>query len=205
VRHFKYVLVALVGLLAVYLVAATVTQFRPGVLVKPHPDVKETSYAIVDEDGGEISLTTYQTELNKGVLRLRSTSEQPLEVQINMLDRIIGRVLRDEKREGFKTLSIGRLVNAFGKNNTQMSERLSMAAYRSSAWNNYSGRPVSGHVNDLVVKLANNAKIYSELKQLFEKYGFSIRFSSAEKVLVSPKNKLPYDCLSWFNIAGVDR
>jgi len=187
-------------LLIGYAIGITVFQFRPNVIVRPHPEYKETSYVLIDESGDELSLTTYKTELNKGILRLRSNSDLPLDTQISMLDRILRRVLKDEKRSELRTLFIGRLINTFGKTNTQMSERLSTAAYRSPKWDKIKGKPVSGHENDFVQNIANEAMIYPELREVFKRHGLLIEFSSAEKVLIDPSDRLPYDCLTWFSI-----
>ncbi|MBU0671683.1 MAG: hypothetical protein KJ732_01500 [Candidatus Margulisbacteria bacterium] len=202
-KYLKYLLLAVVVLIIIYSYFATIAPSGPRVSVKKHPDYKETTYSIIDLNGQTISLTTYQTELNKGILRLRSNSTLPLEQQIALLSKILVRVLKDENKAELHALSIGRLLYAFGQDKT-MSERLALAAEKSLLWDKTTGKPVSGHENNAVVKLANTAMIYPELKELFAKHGLALEFASAEKVLISnelkPPAKLPYDCLTWFSI-----
>jgi hypothetical protein len=218
-KYFRYILVLGVILIIPYSSMATLKNLTLQVIVEPHPEYKETTYSIIDGDKNKISITTYQTELNKGIVRLRSNSNLPLKKQIDLLSKVLDRVWKDENKTEVHTLFIGRLGNAFGEGNTQMSERLAMAAYRSPGWNKIKGKPVSGHENYFVVKLANQAMIYPELEEIFRKHGLSITFSSAEKVLMGSPTKyipfgdslkeqgvedsatLPFDCLTWFKIS----
>jgi hypothetical protein len=195
-KYLKYILLLLVGLMIAYSFVAT--QWSQ-VMVKPHAEYQETAYYMMDEDGDKVSLTTYQTDLNKGILRLRSDSNLPLKKQIRWLSKILGRVLQDEERGDLRTLYIGRLEYAFGPKNKQMSERLAEAASKSPLWNKRARRPYSGHANDSVKKIANQAMIYPELKEVFKKHKMDLKFSSAEKVLIN-SDGLPFDCLTWFSI-----
>jgi len=190
-RYLKYTLLILALFLIVCFLFTAFSRFSPEVIVKPHAEYKETTYSVIDEDGKEISLTTYQTELNKHVLRLRSNSALPLRNQVFMLGKILDRVFEDNNKSEFKTLFAGRLVNAFGEDKT-LSERLKAAAKNSST---------AGHWNDRFRDIANNAMIYPELREMFKKKGLEIKFSSAEKVLIDPSDNLPYDCLTWFSIS----
>lgn len=76
----------------------------------------------------------------------------------------------------------------------------------------------AGDINGFVRDLANREMIYPELKDLFERFNRTIRFSCAEKVLVGKagkppfydalkvhgvgaEDKLPFDCMTWFSIS----
>lgn len=139
-----------------------------------------------------IRLITHQTELNKEVLQLRSNSNLSLKQQIDLLAKIFERVLKDNDKSSFNTLFIGRLVYAFGENNTELSERLALAAFKSPLWNKEKGKPVSGHENDFVKDISNKALIYVELKKMFEKFGLAIKVSDVEKVLIGTPDKMPF-------------
>jgi len=178
------IIILLAGLLLFFV-------YRPAspVLVRSNPQYKETVYSIIGQDKKEISFTTYQTEINEKVLRLRSNSTLPLKEQLRLASILLNRIIKDQPLEGFKTLSIGRLVMAFGTDDT-FSLRLIAAA-----------RPVSPipfyKQNNSVRDIANQNAIYSELKDLFGKYGIKIKVSAVEKVLVN-ENGIPYDGMTWF-------
>jgi hypothetical protein len=196
-KYLKYILLPLVVLMIAYSFIATRWS---QVIVKPHDEYKEIAYYIMDEDGDKISLTTYQTDINKGILRLRSDSNLPLEKQAKLLSKILGRVLKDEKKAELHTLFIGRLEYAFGPNNRQMSERLARAAGDSPSWEGKKARRNAGYANNMVKAIANDAMIYPELREVFKDHKMEIKFSSAEKVLINAED-LPFDCLAWFSIA----
>ena len=187
------------------------------VIITPDIEYKQTAYKAFASDNKEISLTTFQTEINKHILRIRSKSNASLNEQVNIVSVILGKILEKEKNNEFKTLFIGRLINAFGKQNTQMSERLALGAYESELWDNTKGRPHTGHENYVLQSLSNKIHIFPELSQIFFKLGFSIQVSGIEKVLINrakklpfaeslknqgvkPSARLPYDCLTWFSI-----
>jgi len=196
-KYLKYILLFLVILIIAY--SYTATRWSQ-VIVKPHDEYKETTYYISDEDGDKISLITYQTDLNKGILRLRSDSKLSLQKQARLLSKILGRVLNDKDRAELHTLFIGRLEYAFGPNNRQISERLAQAAGSSPLWDRKKRKPVSGHENDFVRRIANEAMIYPELSKVFKEHKMELRFSSAEKVLINDEG-LPFDCLAWLSIS----
>ena len=196
-KYPKYILFITVGSIIVY--SVLIIQ-GPQVVVEPHQEYKETAYYILDKTGGKISITTYQTEHNAGILRLRSTSEMPLDEQIKLLSKLLDRALMDEDKSKVHTFFVGRLLYAFGKKNKQMSERLSQAAANSSLWNKQTGKPFSGHENLFVSAIANEAMIYPELKAIFKKHGLNLKFARAEKVLIY-SDRLPYDCIAWFSIS----
>jgi len=199
VKYLKYILILFAMLILGYAAFVAYSQFNPKVIIRPHAEYRETTYLILNKDGQGISVTTHQTDLNKHILRLRSNLNLPLNNQINLLNKILRKVFKNEDKSQFKTLSVGRLINAFGEN-SDMSERLKTAAKNSSKWNIEKGRPVAGHENNFVRDIANEAMIYPELKKMFKEFGLEIKFSSAEKVLINPFDNLPFDCLTWFSL-----
>jgi hypothetical protein len=196
-KYLKYILLLLFILAIAYsFTAARWTQ----VIVKPYDEYKQTAYYIMDEDGDKISLITYQSNINKGILSLGSGSNLPIEKQTTLLSKILGRVLKDEDRAELRTLFVGRLEYTFGPNNKQMSDRLKKAAANSPLWDGKKAWQDSGYANKTVKVIANEAMIYPELKKVFEEHKMEIKFSSAEKVLINGEG-LPFDCLAWFSIA----
>ncbi len=191
----------------------------PEVSITPNADYQQTRYTLTAGDGRDISLITYQTEINRSVLRLRSESDAPLDDQIRMLSHLFQAVLRNEKHGKFETLFVGGLMGAFGVHNNQMSVKLALAAHASALWDNRKGRPVSGHENDLLIKLSNQYHIYPELSSMFAEHGYAVRISGIEKVFikrvddlpiadalkargVKPSDRLPYDGLTWFALSA---
>jgi len=142
---------------------------HPEVIIKTNPEYKETSYTAIADDHKEISITTYQTDMNKGILHFRSKSNIPFREQINIFSKILDEVLKQKNNTEFQTLFIGRLINSFGKNNTEMSERLAIAAYESSMWDHTKGKPFSDHENIALKTIANKVQIFPELSKAFEK------------------------------------
>ena len=184
--------------LAIILLAGLLLFFvyRPAspVLVRSNPQYKETVYSLIGRDKKEISFTTYQTEINEKVLRFRSYSTLPLKEQLALASLLLNKLTKDQPLSNFKTLSIGRLVLAFGSDDT-FSRRLIAAA-----------QPISpipfARQNNSVRDIANQQMIYAELKELFNKYGVNIKVSAVEKVLVN-ENGLPYDGMTWFSLTRI--
>jgi len=193
-RNVKLSLLLLILTCTLVLVFTVLLPKGPKIIVLHKGDVKETVYSLKDNSLG---LTTYDTEINKHILRLRSSSELPLKEQVAIISTILTKVPRERQ---FSTFFIGRLLNAFGADRT-MSERLSLAASQSPLWDKEKGRPRSGHENQCVKEIANQAMIYPELQEMFAKHGYEIQVSSVEKVLIDPQTKLPYDCMTWFSLS----
>jgi hypothetical protein len=193
-KNAKLLLLLFVIVVALVLVFAIVLPKAPKIIVLHKPAVKETVYALEDDS---LSLTTYDTEINRHVLRLRSKSELPLKEQVGIISRILKKVPKERR---FRTFFIGRLIYAFGADRT-LSERLSLAASQSPLWDKEKGRPRSGHENKFVKEIANQAMIYPELKEMFARHGYEIQVASVEKVLIDPQTKLPYDCQTWFSLS----
>jgi len=193
-KNVKLLLLLLIVACALVLVLVVLLPKGPKIIVQYNSDVKETIYSLEDRS---LSLTTYETELNEEILRLRSKSELPLKEQVEIISRILNKLPKERK---FRTFFIGRLLNALGADKT-LSERLSLAAGQSPLWDQVKGRPQSGHENQCVKEIANQAMIYPELKEMFVRHGYEIEVSSVEKVLINPQTKLPYDCLTWFSLS----
>jgi hypothetical protein len=174
------------------------------VLIKRQPEYHEVTYYILDEDRNKISITVTHTELNEGGLHLRSYSLLPLKYQLALVDKILSRIFKDEKKDDYHTLFIGRLWDGFGKDRT-LSDRLMDKARFSSLWDQRTGQPVDGKDNLTVKNLMKEGNIYPELIELFKKHGFDLEVASVEKVLIDLNNKLPYDCVIWFKLTPTDK
>ena len=64
------------------------------VTITPKTEYQQTRYTLIASDNHNISLVTYQTEINQGVLRLRSESDAPLDDQIEILSLLFKTVLQ---------------------------------------------------------------------------------------------------------------
>ena len=193
-RKIKLLLPLLIVVVALVLVFAVILPKGPKITVLHNTELKEIVYSVEDNS---ISLTTYETELNKDILRLRSKSELPLKEQVAIISKIFNKLPKEQK---FRTFFIGRLIDAFGADRT-LSERLSLAASQSPLWDKEKGRPRAGYENKLVKEIANQAMIYPELKEMFAQHGYEVQIVSIEKVLIDPQTKLPYDCMTWFSLS----
>ena len=192
-RNVKPLLLLLIVVVALILGFAVLLPKGPKIIVQHNKDAKQTVYSLEDNS---LSLTTYETEINEHILRLRSKSDLPLKVQVKIISKILKKVPKERQ---FRTFFIGRLMNAFGTDKT-LSERLSLAASKSPLWDKEKGRPRSGHENQCVKEIANQVMIYPELREIFAKNGYEIQVSGVEKVLIDPQTKLPYDCMTWFSL-----
>jgi hypothetical protein len=193
-RNIKRLVVLSIVFIALIAAVVFLLPKGPKIIVLHKDDVKETVYSLEDNS---ISLTTYETELNKDILRLRSSSELPLKEQVAILSRILKKLPKERK---FRTFFVGRLIETFGADRT-ISERLSLAAGKSPLWEQAKGDPRIGFENKFVKEIANQAMIYPELKEMFARHGYEIQISNVEKVLIDPHTKLPYDCITWFSLS----
>ncbi len=189
-----------------------------GITIQQRQEFSETVYSLGDESCG-LSLTVYQSEINRGIVAVRSQCVLSWQRQLSLFEKALAKVLEDEKQaRTFRALSWGRLAPD-QRVPQEMSYRLALAAFESPSWDKKRGRTKTGHENNCVVELANKANIYRELKLIFEKLNLSVRFSSAEKVLVleaeklaffdalkmhgvQAKDKLPFDCQAWFSVSS---
>ncbi len=203
--------------LIVYIIFTSFIFTGPDVIVESNKDFKEVTYTIIDEQNRELKIVTYEKELNIGIIRLYSNSYLPFDNQIDLFSEILDRVLQDKDRSEIHTLFIGRLINSFGDRNTQMSERLALAASDSGSWDRESGKPLKGDLITFILKHANDEMIFQELYDMFLEHDFNLELSRVEKVLigkpelipfgdklkrhgVNDDDKLPYDFLTWFKV-----
>jgi len=166
----------------------------------------------------QISLETYLTDLNKGVLRYRYAGNTPLKNQIPKLDALLYTIFEDTTIENnFSTLAWGRLSDDRNKDYT-LAKRLSLMAFNSDLWDKKKGKHVNDHENNYVSK--NAGHIAPELDTLFMKYNLKIESVSVEKVLISSaenlpywheikdsvkeEDKLPWDCQTWFLLEQIN-
>lgn len=171
---------------------------RDEVIIK-HEDY-QTTYSI---KAIPIELEVLQG-VNEGVWMIGSNSDRSIDWQINVLDKLLRRALKDQKRPP-RTLMAGRLEESFGSNK-EISRRLSLAAKTSPLWASFvikmssplwDATTVTG--NKEVKTILNENNIYRELVDMFKKHGLILKVSHVEKVLID-KNKLPFDCQVWFSV-----
>ncbi len=174
-----------------------------------------TQYSI---SKGGCTLTWIARNSEKGVVLHRSQCAAPLTVQVKLLENIC-RVFfqNNEHAQSLRTVFWGRLEPDMPNGSRELSLRLALAAHQSPDWDARRGRPGNGDFNGFVKALANSSLIYPELKELFERFHKTIRFSCAEKVLVMEAGKLPFyeqlkqhgvkaserlpfDCMTWFSV-----
>jgi hypothetical protein len=185
------------------------------VVVTSSPAYAETTYSTA-EGACRIRWIVSHSELNQGVIRHRSDCGLPFPEQMPLIARVMARVLEDAPGLGpASTLFWGRLYPD-GQRDQVLAARLAAAAKQSPRWDSARGRPAAGDPNTFVRKLANDARIYAELRELFRRFGLDIEVAAVEKVLVGraaqlpflqplpkgiePRDRLPYDCMTWFSI-----
>jgi hypothetical protein len=182
-----------------------------------HPD-NETIYSITS---GDCTIEWIARNSEIGVIKHRARCTAPLSQQRQLLTQICTEFFsKDINAQSFRSLFLGSLRSDEGRPGSQeMSLRLALAAHKSPGWDVKRGRPKNGDMNRFVKDLANREMIYPELKELFESINKSIKFSCAEKVLVSEaeklpffdqlkqhgikaRDRLPYDCMTWFSVSA---
>jgi hypothetical protein len=191
------------------------------ITIEQRQEFSETIYTLGDESC-ELSLTVYESKSNLGVVAVRSKCVLSWQRQLSLFEKGLAKVLEDEKQSrAFRALSWGRLAPDQHVPH-EMSYRLALAAFESPLWDKKRGRAKKGHENNCVVELANKANIYSEFKLFFAALNRSVRFSSAEKVLVmeagklpffdalkrhgvQTKDRLPFDCQTWFSVSSPEQ
>ncbi len=192
-------------------------QEEDAVLVTFDPQSRDTTYSSV-RGTCRISWIAPGSEIDRGVIRQRSQCTLPLPEQIPLISNVLRKVLESAPGAGTpRTLFWGRL-SPDGPHDSVLSMRLAAAAKRSREWDAIRGRPRTGNENTAVRKLANEAAIYAELREMFREAGLDIQVAYVEKVLVVAAGKLPfldqlsasgvkaadrlpYDCMAWFSIS----
>ncbi len=176
----------------------------------------QSKYYSLQDSTGSYTVSVYLNELNRGVFRYRYKGTKPLQLQTKAMQTVLNTVFKDTSLHINLHTFIWGALSKSGHNDFLMSKRLALAAAQSDAWNKKTGKPFTGHENPFVLKLANHAQIYPELSTLFRKFGYKIEVSGVEKVFILPaeklpfwdeisgqanrKDKLPFDCQTWFSI-----
>lgn len=153
------------------------------VTVEENLEYEETAYFIIKGET-KFEIVTYQTDLNKSVMSYTSNAGA-IKEQVGPMAAILKQV---KKREG----AIPPVL--FWHSNPsypEFFERVALAA---------EGMVFEGDKNQAIIEIANEAKAYPELENVFAKFGLSVRVSSVEKVLVDPATQLPYDFMVWFRV-----
>jgi hypothetical protein len=153
----------------------------------------ETIYSLKDIP---IKLSVYHGG-NEGVIHFESGSDQPVDWQIDIMDRLLSRALKDQKGP-IDTLFMGTVEESFGKNK-EVLNRLVLAAKESALWNAKKGKAKDGNDNKTVKTLLNDNNVYRELADMFKRHQMIIKVRSVEKVRIN-ENKLPFDCMIWFSV-----
>jgi len=192
-------------------------QNAAGVIIEHSEHDNATIYSITSKDC-TIKWIARNSEI--GVIKHWSECAAPLAEQMPLLAKICTEFFsKDKNAQAFRTLYWGRLEPDTPNGSRELSLRLALAAYKSPGWNVKRGKPKNGDINGFVKDLANRENIYPELKELFERFHKSIKFSCAEKVLVQKAgelpffeqlkqqgvkaaDKLPFDCMTWFSISA---
>jgi hypothetical protein len=154
-----------------------------------------------------------------GVVKYKRDCPAPLAQQLPLLHSICATFLsQDRHAAAFHTLFWGRLAPDSTASSREMSFRVAAAAFRSEEWDKRRGQPKHGDINRFTRDLANQARIYPELQELFTDFHLTVTLSHVEKVLVERADQLscypqlvllgakaadllPFDCMAWFAVA----
>lgn len=183
-------------------------------------------------DDGILYANKYRTSLNDcsitwiaynnepGVVKYQPDCPASLMEQMPLMSTICSSFLtNDLNAPAFRTLFWGRLAPDMAAESHEMSFRLAAAAFTSSGWDKVRGRPTQGDINKFTRDLANLARIYPELEELFAGFDRTVTLSHVEKVLVlkagqlpffeqlkklgvKAADQLPFDCMAWFAITA---
>jgi hypothetical protein len=189
----------------------------PKVIIRSEKDSLLQSITYFIDDSLEyIALEISKNKINSGVVRYRYRGNSGLRQQVNKLDTLLFTILK-ETDIPLTQLAWGRLSDHNNRDYT-LAKRLSLLAFNSTLWDKNKGKPIKGHENAFV---ANHAKNFApEIDTLLKKYNYKIVSISAEKVLISSADllpfwnkimgevngpdKLPWDCQLWFILKPVE-
>jgi hypothetical protein len=144
-------------------------------------------------DGCRLQWRYYVSGLNQGLIKSETTCTRPLLQQKAGLQALwlsLHREAGEASRP--RTLFWGRLLPDTPQDDLDMSFRLAAAAHRSPEWNSARGVARTGNNNRVAARLAEEARIYRDLEEVFAPSGYRIKISSVEKVLVLKAETLPY-------------
>jgi hypothetical protein len=183
-------------------------------------------------DDGTLYANRYRASLNDcsitwiaynnepGVVKYQPDCPAPLMEQMPLMSAICASFLaNDLNASAFRTLFWGRLAPDSATVSHEMSFRLAAAAFASSDWDKVRGRPTQGNINRFTRDLANQARIYPELEELFSGFHRTVTLRTVEKVLVQKAGQLPFfdqlknlgvkaddllpfDGMAWFSITA---
>jgi hypothetical protein len=178
------------------------------VIIEAQTHADQTPYAVsyrAARAGCTISWIAYANE--PGVVKYDAVCPATLGEQLPLLNAIGSTYLsKDRNASAFHVLFWGRLAPDDTGASREMSQRLAVAAFHSAEWDRASGKPKTGDINLFARTLANQAKIYPELTELFTGLHRSVVLTHVEKVLVLKAKKLPFfDELKKLGVKGSDR
>jgi len=165
-----------------------------------------------------ISFTLYDnSSINSGGVGHHYACGTPFSEQVILhkilLETMFNDSIHHELLDSVRWISWGRL----GDGETELSQRLAVAAKYSALWNVKKGKPAAGGVNNMIRNLMNDGSVCDDLKKLFLVWGWKIKVASVEKVLIMearklpsfqslktrgimPGDKVPFDCQVWFDV-----
>jgi len=158
---------------------------------------------VVTAEGCNIHL---QVEASRGEARLLArdvretlkSCDLGLNRQLPMWDALLAQSLKEvQRRPPFDTFRIYEDHATY----EAMYRRLALAASVSPKWDVHTGKPRTGMINTVIAEIANEAKVFPELAELFAKYGMTVFVKGTEKVGAEPAAKLPY--AKWLQERGV--
>lgn len=191
----------------------------PRVVIEQRTHEDQTPYAVIYRAGrGDCSVSWIAYRNEPGVVKYDADCPASLAEQLPLLNAIGATYLsQDRDAAAFHVLFWGRLAPDDVRASREMALRLALAAFRSDGWDKSRGKPKAGDINQFVRDLANQARIYPELTELFTGLQRSVVLTHVEKVLVvkakklpffqelekqgvKKSDRLPFDCMAWFSI-----
>jgi len=191
--------------------AAVVIEHQTSDGVTPYSTTYRASH-----DNCTITWVAYNCE--PGVVKYERDCPAPLTRQLPLLRSLCAAFLsQDLHASAFHTLFWGRLAPDSTEASREMSFRFAAAAFSSEEWDKRRGQPKRGDINRFTRDLANQARIYPELQELFTDFHLTVTLSHVEKVLVKRADQLPcypqliplgakaadllpFDCMAWFAV-----
>lgn len=180
----------------------------PRVVIETKTHADQTPYAVIyraAHNDCTVSWIAYANEPD--VVKYDADCPAPLNEQLPLLNAVGSTYLsQDRNAPAFHVFSWGRLAPDDVRASREMALRLAVAAFHSPDWDKARGKPKSGDINLFARDLANQAKIYPELTELFAGFHRSVVLTHVEKVLVLKAKKLPFFAeLKTLGVKGSDR
>jgi hypothetical protein len=178
------------------------------VVIEQQAHANQTPYAVIYRAARLDCFVSWIAYLNEpGVVKYDAECPAPLSEQLPLLKAVGATYLsQDRNASAFHVLFWGRLAPDDARASREMSLRLAIAAFHSAGWDKALGKPKSGDINLFARDLANQARIYPELTELFAGLHRSVVLTNVEKVLVLKAKKLPFFAeLKKLGVKGSDR